>query len=248
MSTCGARPPTPATTSSVGVRSRTVRRATRRCSSSSPPRSGALLDLGTGDGYLLDQLRSERPGAGGHRRRLLRRDAPACGTSGSWRPTRVTVVEHADVPPPRLGSVRRGRLLVRHPPRLRRAQARRLPGGLRGLLRPGGVFLNLEHVASPTPELHDAFLYAIGSSPEGGRPVEQAGAGGRPARVARRRRLRAGGLPLEMAGAGPARRREGLTARRSHQLQPGFSFSLLLSKPLPGPGAGPIGSGVGGKL
>ena len=34
------------------------------------------------------------------------------------------------------------------------------------VLRPGGVFCNLEHVASPTPEPHDDFLRRIGYTPE----------------------------------------------------------------------------------
>ena len=35
-----------------------------------------------------------------------------------------------------------------------------------GLLNPGGVFCNLEHVASPTPRLHEEFLQGIGFTVE----------------------------------------------------------------------------------
>ena len=40
-------------------------------------------------------------------------------------------------------------------------------------MRPGGAFLNLEHVASATPELHEAFLATIGTAPEDDDPSNQ---------------------------------------------------------------------------
>jgi hypothetical protein len=44
------------------------------------------------------------------------------------------------------------------------ARKRALYGEVYERVLAGGVFCNLEHVASPTPELHEAFLRALGTS------------------------------------------------------------------------------------
>ena len=41
------------------------------------------------------------------------------------------------------------------------------------ILKPGGTFANLEHVASPTPDLHEEFLQLIGTGPAEEDPSNQ---------------------------------------------------------------------------
>lgn len=128
-----------------------------------------IADLGTGDGYLLDQLRSARPGVSGiavdFSDEMLRRARQRFAATDD-----VTVVEHdLDVPLPDWGpfdAVVSG-FAIHH---VSDDRKRALYREVFRVLGPGGVFLNLEHVASPTPELHDAFLYAIDSSPDGDDP------------------------------------------------------------------------------
>ena len=50
---------------------------------------------------------------------------------------------------------------------------RALYGEVFDLLRPGGSFLNLEHVASATPALHVDFLSVLGIAPEDDDPSNQ---------------------------------------------------------------------------
>src|SRR5262249_51783202 len=128
-----------------------------------------VADLGTGDGYLLEALRVARPGLGGiavdFSAEMLRR----VGERFAAVPE-VDVVEHdLDVPLPAwepFGAVVPA-FAIHH---VADGRKRGLYVEVFGRLRPGGVFLNLEHVASPTSELHEGFLYAIGSSPEGDDP------------------------------------------------------------------------------
>jgi tRNA (cmo5U34)-methyltransferase len=134
-----------------------------------PGRVERVLDLGCGDGLCLDLVVAARPGAGGvaldfSAEMLERARARFADDPG------VEVVEHdLSVPLPDLGSfdvVVSGYAihhLVDH-----RKQA--LYREVFDLLQPGGVFVNVEHVASPTDALHGEFLDAIGVGADGDDP------------------------------------------------------------------------------
>jgi len=124
-----------------------------------------VLDLGTGDGVTLALVRELRP------------DGRAIATDFSGEmlarararfedDDRVEVVAHDldDPLPAAWGSFDLvvSSFAIHH---VADARKQSLYGEIHERLRPGGTFLNLEHVASPTPELHAEFLAALGIDP-----------------------------------------------------------------------------------
>jgi SAM-dependent methyltransferase len=125
-----------------------------------------VLDLGCGDGFVAARVLEERPGA----------EIVACDFSpemlGRARDrfagvAAVTVVEHDldDSIPASWGRFDAvvSAFAIHH---VVDARKRALYGEVFDHLEPGGVFCNLEHVASPTRELHEAFLRAAGTATE----------------------------------------------------------------------------------
>lgn len=130
-----------------------------------PQGSESILDLGSGDGRLLALLLAHCPSARGV---ALDFSPPMLGRLrerfGSNQ--RVRVVEHdLGLPLPDLGTfdVVASSFAIHHLPHPRKEALYR---EVFGLLRPGGVFCNLEHVASPSPRLHRRFLGLMGTPPE----------------------------------------------------------------------------------
>ncbi len=124
-----------------------------------------ILDLGTGDGRLLALLKIDRPQASGvaldFSPTMLAAVRDRFAEDGT-----VEVVEHnLDLPLPSLGrfDVVVSSFAIHHCTDERK---RSLYAEVFDLLEPGGVFCNLEHVASPTPLVHERFLKAIGHTKE----------------------------------------------------------------------------------
>jgi tRNA (cmo5U34)-methyltransferase len=124
-----------------------------------------VLDLGTGDGRLLALVKRDRPEATA----VAIDFSPAMLEAAQKRfrgDSSVEVVPHnLEAPLPELGKFDAvvSSFAIHH---LVHERKRALYAEVFQVLRPGGVFCNLEHVASPTLELHLEFLRRIGYSPE----------------------------------------------------------------------------------
>jgi tRNA (cmo5U34)-methyltransferase len=119
-----------------------------------------VLDLGTGDGRLLALVRRDRPqlvGVGLDFSELML-EAARRRFGGEER---IELVQHdLNEPLPDLGRFDAvvSSMAIHH---LEHERKRSLYGEVLGLLEPGGVFANFEHVAAPTHRLHLAFYEAI---------------------------------------------------------------------------------------
>jgi SAM-dependent methyltransferase len=135
--------------------------------------AGALrvLDLGTGDGRLLALVLGDGPmrGVGVDVSEPMLR-AAAERFDGD---ARVELLRHDLVGPlPELGrfDVVVSSFAIHH---LEDDRKRALYGEIFDALEPGGLFANLEHVASPSARLNLAFIAAIGETPEEADPSDR---------------------------------------------------------------------------
>ncbi len=132
------------------------------------PRSARrILDLGAGDGRLLALLKIDRPDARGVATDLSPTMLDAARARFAGDPAVEVVAHDLDVPLAALGALGGADgfdavvscFAIHH---CSHGRKRALYAEVFDLLAPGGVFYNLEHVASPTPELHEAFFTALG--------------------------------------------------------------------------------------
>jgi tRNA (cmo5U34)-methyltransferase len=124
-----------------------------------------ILDLGTGDGRLLALLRIDRPES-----RCVGLDVskPMLDAAGQrFAGDELVDLRRHDMalPLPAIGTFDAivSCFAIHH---LEHERKRALVAEVFERLEPGGVFANLEHVASPTERLHRRFYEALGYGPE----------------------------------------------------------------------------------
>jgi tRNA (cmo5U34)-methyltransferase len=134
-----------------------------------PKASRRILDLGSGDGRLLSLLLVHCASASGvaldFSPLMLERLREKFGSD-----ERVTDVAHdLDRPLPEMGmfDVVASSFAIHH---LAHDRKRQLYAEAWNRLQPGGVFCNLEHVASPNDRIHQRFLDALGIAAENDDP------------------------------------------------------------------------------
>lgn len=124
-----------------------------------------ILDLGTGNGRLLALLKIDRPQAQGVALDFSPTMLEAARSRFAHDPTVEVVAHNLDDPLPELGKFDAvvSSFAIHHVVDERK---RSLYAEVFELLEPGGIFCNLEHVASATKRLHDRFMRSVGVEPE----------------------------------------------------------------------------------
>jgi tRNA (cmo5U34)-methyltransferase len=130
-----------------------------------PERVDRFLDLGSGGGRLLGLVKAARPSA----------EAVAVDFSAAMlevlrdayhQDAKTSIIEHdLSSPLPDLGKFDAivSSFAIHH---VSHDRKRALYGEIFARLNRGGMFLNLEHVASATPRLHESFLAQLDLTPE----------------------------------------------------------------------------------
>jgi ubiquinone/menaquinone biosynthesis C-methylase UbiE len=131
-----------------------------------PENTKRVLDLGTGDGRLIKLIKADYPDI---------EEAVALDVSPTMLKSardhfagdsRVKIIEHdLSQPLPDLGYFDAvvSSFAIHH---LKHERKHELYEEIYDIINPTGVFCNLEHVVSPSVELHVRFLKAIGYTPE----------------------------------------------------------------------------------
>ena len=142
-----------------------------------PPATHRILDLGTGDGRLLALVLRELAKRQHPNTEAVAIDfSPAMLDAARKRfvgDSSVAVIAHnLDDPLPDLGKFDAviSSFAIHHVTHQRK---RALYSEIHDRLNAGGVFCNLEHVASPTPSLHEEFLRLSGFTPQTEDPSNQ---------------------------------------------------------------------------